>query len=142
MAMNKITMEKGFYAIGDPCYMIPREKWTSFVEHNLKAGKINDSRKVVSFDFLGYRCYVSDTYSGDGGYRSEKTDKNPLGMIFNVDSGLIAAIPVPLLIEVGCRDKVHDECLMIEVDEDSVASYDNGEIMFDDVVIQTFDSGW
>tara|TARA_Y100000739_G_C20197169_1_gene279378 strand:+ start:77 stop:532 length:456 start_codon:yes stop_codon:yes gene_type:complete len=123
----------GKYYVGDPCYVIPDERWSTFCK-----AKYTDSNKPPKVGVFwlpeGTKYANFDTKYGDGLYESSgKTEQ-----MFYVDSGSIACIPVDAL----PNDKVEiAKGHVIHFDKKFFVGYDaeNGMIMYDNLYIPT---GW
>ena len=78
--MTQITMPKGEYYIGDPCYVI--EEWDEYLETVGFEGGVKEFRGMLTAKWY--------TKYGDGAYESD------YGHTLLVDSGTIGCIPKEL----------------------------------------------
>ena len=97
------------YFVCDPCYVIPDEKWDDFCD-------VFNDREDDIFTFEGVTVFAHTTEFGDGCY----ADKGGSPEMFDVDSGIIGAIPIEL-----CPDAVQSEFATAEL-EIQECYYDDG----------------
>ena len=126
-------LSAGKYYVGDPCYVIPDERWSTFC--NAMYPEKNKPPKVGVFWLPDGHKYANfNTKYGDGMYESfGKTQQ-----LFYVDSGSIACIPVDAL----PNDKLETaKGNIIDFDTSFLVAYDPeyGTIIYDDLYIRT---GW
>lgn len=79
--MTKQIMPAGYYYMGDPCYVIPDEKWGKFVDKTFQY-------EGTMFKFSDYPCWTHGTYLGDGVYFDDFNN------FYSVDSGLIGVVEI------------------------------------------------
>ena len=127
---NNEMMKNGKYVIGDPCYIIPRESYKRFLEAFWAAENKNE-RGITVVKYEGHNCFVSDTFGGDGIFPSS------IGFEFEVDTGLIAAIPVEVIEIIGQREDRKEDCITVYCDDDAPVRYDKGTISFANLKIWT-----
>ena len=78
-----ITLPPGTYYVGDPCFAIGRDSWPTFLKSFLdrNTASMMDEHKSAVFGKFG----------GDGVRRDDS------GQTYQVDSGLLAAVPQALM---------------------------------------------
>lgn len=85
-----IKTKKGLF-IGDPCYVIPDEQWSDYVDAYLEAR----DKGHAHFNFNGVNVGGTNTAYGDGFYDDDEGNSYP------VDAGLIGVTPLELLSKVS-----------------------------------------
>ena len=78
-----ITLPPGTYYVGDPCFAIGRDSWPTFLKSFL------DRNTASMMD--GHKSAVFGKFGGDGVRRDDS------GQTYQVDSGLLAAVPQALM---------------------------------------------
>lgn len=106
------TLPAGKYYIGDPCYVIDERLWSDFCNVTMR-GDEDIAMNGCIIDFQGHKCFVCATNSGDGTYTDQMQRE------YDVDSGLIGAIPMALVIRKGWETCGHT---FITPDEFSVGA--------------------
>lgn len=124
--MNKL--KKGKYYIGDPCYIFG-ESWSNVLADT----DFFNSGGVVKL--FGKECIVGATAYGDGTY-TDNFERN-----YNVDAGLIGALPVSL-ISIDKKRTVkeiakHNGMHIVEFKDDFEVSISGGIFIFGDIKIDT-----
>ena len=120
--MSKDVFEPGRYTIGDPCYFFSdkdSEEWFKFL----------DDHGYFHTDSIGYigphKVAVLGTQYGDGTYQDSD------GRSYDVDSGLIAIIPIAEDSDVPHGHNV------VEMNEEFTCEAIDGVLYFGDVHIDT-----
>lgn len=84
--ITEVKLPAGEYWVGDPCYGVPDEKWSEWLE----AADFRNQMNLLVADIDGHTVVGVGTMHGDGQY--EGTDGNSYG----VDAGLIGVVPVEI----------------------------------------------
>jgi len=120
-----MSVQKQFY-IGDPCYVIRDDEWMDFLNVFWKAQEMEDYDG--NFTWKGENVFCHSTAYGDGCYESDQ------GVSFDVDAGLIGAIPLTLC----CESKLDDSKVVVEMtDSNRLGSYEDGLFVIHNFSIQT-----
>ena len=107
-------MDAGKYFICDPCYLFHSQNeggvdWIEFLEMFSYFDRSGGDAGAGVYKFLSgvreYQFAVSNTAHGDGGYSSNF----PISAQFDVDAGMIGAIPVEMFSAVISPGKDPDE---------------------------------
>lgn len=88
----------GKYFVGDPCYFVPNEEWDNFCDTLFTTDDTTDTKTITILD---YKCQCQHTMYGDGSYRGDN------GLEYDVDAGLLGAVPEVLCNTVGDYEKRH-----------------------------------
>ena len=78
-----VRVQPGTYYVGDPCYVVPGEKWDEFCR------QLWGDAAVITID--GLECLAYPTQYGDGVYLGSD------GFEYGVDAGLIGLVPLALV---------------------------------------------
>lgn len=125
-----IKTKKGLF-IGDPCYVIPDEQWSDYVDAYLEAR----DRGYAHFNFNGVNVGGTNTAYGDGEYYDDEDNSYP------VDAGLIGVTPLELLSKVrrGMGLFIQGEFeARIEYNDGDIEIYINGR---NPIIISTKEEG-
>lgn len=125
-----IKTKKGLF-IGDPCYVIPDEQWSDYVDAYLEAR----GKGHAHFNFNGVNVGGTNTAYGDGEYSDGEWNSYP------VDAGLIGVTPLELLPEVriGMGLVIQGEFeARIEYNDGDIEIYINGR---NPIIISTKEEG-
>lgn len=114
--MNIVVMPAGEYWLTDPCYAIPGEEWSSWVERAEAGGD------VMCAPVRGHMVMAFATAYGDGVY-----DGVP------VDSGLIGLVPT----RVASRSFVGRRVLVPDGESLVCVRHDDGRLVFGTISIET-----
>jgi hypothetical protein len=160
IADPRFPLPAGTYYIGDPCYVIKDEEWMDaldstnyfnlFPSSNQKKYNPKHMQNGVFLyhtnDFADdpveqlngiYWFACSSTEYGDGCYPCEDNEIS-IGEC-GVDAGLIAAIPIEMIVEHGDESCI-DNGVRHTFDEPFFIAYeDEGKIIFGDVIVHTED---
>lgn len=122
-------MKKGFYYVGDPCYIFEKS-WREVLD---KTNYFEDGEHTL----FGKTVFGGGTAYGDGSY------KDNFGRKYAVDAGLLAIIPVSL-IEIDkklTRKEIEkDESMhIVKMENDFTCEVYYGIFRFGDIVINTKD---
>jgi hypothetical protein len=128
---KSIVLPAGKYYIGDPCYIF-NDNWDEVLDQT----KYFEGGGV--FEVFGQKVVGGSTNYGDGMYYDN------FGRGYAVDAGLIAIVPVALLLvdNVETVDSVieSDNMHIVEFEKPFVASYiDGGSYQFGEIEIETGD---
>lgn len=121
----------GKYYICDPCYVIDSNKWDQFLD-------IMDGNSYFGYNGKQYVCL--HTYFGDGSYPSNHDNYEGNTLIFDVDSGMIGAIPLDS--EFLNTNESLNEDYIFEFTEPFECKNNNGKLIFSNVVIDTYNQFW
>ena len=83
----KFLLPAGLYYVGDPCYVISRERWGAFLD---AVGAMDNSWEGGVAILDDHPAVVFHTAHGDGTYCDEA------GRMYPVDAGMIGAVSVKL----------------------------------------------
>ena len=81
--MRPVALPPGRYWIGDPCYVIPKSEWSSFL------AAIDRDTAIATIG--QHQAAVFRTHYGDGSFTGDNDVR------YGVDSGNIAAVPMELV---------------------------------------------
>ena len=84
---NQIVMPPGKYRLGDPCYSVPNDRWSEWLDAT--GSSLNDEDNIYAL-LDGWPIIGFSTAYGDGSY--EGSD----GHSYPVDAGLIGLVPVEI----------------------------------------------
>lgn len=148
--MNTIKeiLPKGWYWIGDPCYILKEElgfDWQDILEKTLYLGLYRDNEHMNThhnyvpresakkvFQYKDITFGVSSTSYGDGCYYDQ------FGFGYSVDSGCIGAIPSnPIKMTLTEFMYLSQLMKLIYFDEEITISYNNGIIQIGSLQIDT-----
>jgi hypothetical protein len=87
-ATAKVMLPPGEYYIGDPCYVIADDTWTTFC--GMLFNRDNYSSHNGMFEFDGHKLWCHTTLHGDGCFGDDE------GRRYHVDAGLLAMVPLAL----------------------------------------------
>jgi len=121
--MQYFTVAPGKYYLGDPCYVVPDDKWMDLLE------SCDYFNKPTGFVVIGenqYSVHAFSTAYGDGCYDGSNN------FDYGVDSGLIGLVPVAV-----CPDPNLRLVTIIEFDVDTVVTCHYGKMDFGSVTIDT-----
>ena len=130
----QFELQPGKYVICDPCYAIDEDKWISVLKKTRYFGSFKDDTFEVYndkedqggvFELNGHKLYCHSTAYGDGIYESN------IGERFDVDTGMIACIPLEMVGGDAKGEYVHEFSLPF------TCSYENGTFRFGGVEIYT-----
>jgi len=120
--MKKLNLKKGKYYIGDPCYVLGKNKevWERLLEET------NHFKNDIQ-SYKGYPILIGNTANGDGIFKDNKSE------VYGVDSGYIGIIPI-----VAINHKFERlYCHVLTFKEDFVAEIENGLFKFGNRIIKT-----
>jgi hypothetical protein len=121
----KVKMPAGTYMLGDPCYHVPDDRWSEWLD---KADSSNYSSILVA-DLDGKTVLGFGTQYGDGSYSDQ------YGNVYGVDAGLIGLVPIEL-----CKEIDTALAKEVEFDEEFICERDNkGQLTFGNYIIKTED---
>ena len=94
-------LKAGKYFVGDPCYVIPEDRWLEYLDLMKKSALYKETGgNQALFEMDGHQVWVASTMYGDGEYPGSD------GYHYPVDAGLIGVTPIEL-----CKlDQFTDEC--------------------------------
>ena len=122
-------LKRGKYYVGDPCYIFD-QSWFEIVN---KIEHIKTGGQVV--ELFRKRCYIGNTEYGDGIYRDNKN------RWYNVDTGLIAVLPVSLVARDGYLTvkaiEKHGGMHIIDFKQDFEVRQEGGVLYFGEIIIDT-----
>lgn len=84
---GSVTMPAGEYFVGDPCYAVPDEKWSDWLD-DAYGGRDGNTVDVLLAEVDGRPVLGISTAYGDGVYWASD------GCSYPVDSGLLGLVPV------------------------------------------------
>lgn len=119
-----VEMPAGEYYLGDPCYAVPNERWTEWLE-----AADYTRQNVLRADLDGQPVLGFSTLYGDGVYPGSDGHEYP------VDAGLIGLVPVAV------AGDDWDERLgrKVTFTDTVVCQYERGLLRFGDITIDTRD---
>ncbi len=122
-----MTLPKGKYYVGDPCYLLESKDYDTLVEA-ICAEDTNKIQKV----FKDFKMYVHSTRFGDGVYASN------IKTAFFVDSGMLGCFKINIKSLTKEKFKNLERLgAFIEFEKDFTATYENGIFIFDNITIDT-----
>ena len=127
---HKETMPAGTYFVGDPCYVIPDDDWTAFVNPYCQDYRDGDGLQM----FKGVKVFAASTSCGDGCYRGNN------GKLYGVDSGLLGIVPFHLCNPKYLQKIIHNDNLghVYTFDQDfEVSCSPDAVFTFGHIVIET-----
>lgn len=123
-----MKLAAGEYYIGDPCYILDEDQYEVLLTETEFFMQGSVDRGGVMFDKVTGKYFsVFSTKYGDGCYRGNN------GFTYGVDAGCIACIPVEMVSE----PRYDTDVTAVQFDRDFEVRYDDGLIVFGDVVINT-----
>jgi hypothetical protein len=123
-----MKLAAGEYYIGDPCYILDEDQYDVLLTETQFFMQGSVDRGGVMFDKVTGKYFsVFSTKYGDGCYRGNN------GFTYGVDAGCISCIPVEMVSE----PRYDTDVTAVQFDRDFEVRYDDGLIVFGDVVINT-----
>jgi len=117
-------LKAGKYFVGDLCYVVPIEEWSTFIKEIFGEG---ETVRMGEHEVLGKYFVIANTAHGDGQYKT-----NVKRMLCDVDSGMIGALSVKdMSTEVK---KIHRRNI-VEFKEDFTITIENGDIHIGHIII-------
>lgn len=142
---SKVTLKKGKYWVGDPCYIFSDDAWTELCNQmfgNRNNTEFDDSNHVrvveVKFENKNFTCYLFGTAYGDGSYpfKFNGKFKDTLG----VDAGMLSVIPIELTnIKNWGESKNSGTIITLNKDVIGKMYVNNGDFEFSNVIQITTD---
>ena len=123
-----MKLAAGKYLIADPCYVLDNEKYDRLLGETdyFMMNSVDRGGVMIDKESGKYFAVFSTKY-GDGLYRDGK------GFKYGVDAGCIACIPVDI-----CKELLeHQYVNQVTFDRDFEVRYEDGLIVFGDVIINT-----
>ena len=116
-----VLVPAGKYVLGDPCYVVPNDDWSTLLEScNYFRSSIGSSG---GFEVLGF-----STMWGDGCYFDNK------GRVYPVDAGLIGLVPL----EYANKEEFDEDTVIVEFTKPTKCTrHEGGNLVFGDIVINT-----
>lgn len=130
-----VRMPAGTYIVGDPCYNVPDDQWSSWLaaadpEVFGPGSSSHDCKRVLIAEVNGHPVLGIGTAHGDGQYLDTNSNRYP------VDAGLIGLVPVELVAEAG--DTLRDDLGVVRTFERPFdCSYEDGVIVLGNIRIDT-----
>jgi len=123
-----MKLAAGEYYIGDPCYILDEDQYDTLLCETEFFMQGSVDRGGVMFDKASRKYFsVFSTKYGDGVYRGNN------GFSYGVDAGCIACIPVEMVSE----PRYDTDVTAVQFDHDFEVRYEDGLIVFGDVIINT-----
>lgn len=123
-----MKLAAGNYVIADPCYVLNDEVYFRLLkETNYFMYEAVDRGGVMVDSNTGKYFAVFSTKYGDGSYKDNQ------GFTYGVDAGYIACIPAEMCELDGNREYINE----VTFDRDFEVRYEDGLIIFGDVIINT-----
>jgi len=129
---RKHEFPAGKYYIGDPCYVVPEDKWMSLLDETgffglpklVPTGFFDDG----VFLYNGKKCFATSTKYGDGSYEIRNDYDEYIDSVM-VDSGSIAIMPIDAL--------ENPAVAWIDIKQSFIVYEDNGIFYFGEFIIDT-----
>jgi|DEB0MinimDraft_10_1074344.scaffolds.fasta_scaffold03864_12 hypothetical protein len=124
------------YYVGDPCYVIDRDRWHTFCELLHEAERKVGSRHVgVHITWTTKNggedeedeVFVISSPGGDATWDFDMTDDMEQKVSLDVDAGLLAIVPIDL-----CEDETGHDCGAWFLDEPTLETEDEQWVMLND----------
>jgi len=122
---------EGEYYFGDPCYVVPRDKWSELISLIYSDGvaDFNDKENMRAVEVDDDKFYMFGTLYGDGEYPLYSTDSETV--FLPVDSGTLSIIPMNLIKKWQAEEKAKNMGTFVKLPNTSTLHLSEGVLDID-----------